>query len=428
MKKLIFTIMAIGTLSYANAQAQDNAEPDKVSLKLVDTNEEESELIHAFRESMDEYFNAPKAPRFLLYDQKHKIAFGVGGTVRVRTAYDFNGAPTNTFGFIPNSIPVPKDPLSKNNFTIDPYKSSLFFKLMGDNDKLGKFQAFISGQFTGASGEGSTFVLNDAYIKLRGFTLGRTWSVFNDMGAVPPTIDFQGPNGAAEMRTSQIRYTTNLTDNLSMAVSIEKQQTTGTYIAVDSVESTTQRIPDIPMYIQYNWGNGGASHVRFAAVLRNIDYRNTVENKTKTATGYGVQLSTNTVFSPVVEFYGQVSYGKGIAQYINDLAGNGLSLVPDANTPGKMKPLEALGWFAQMQFNLSESVFTTVGYSQAKVFPKGDVETFNNYRYGQYVVGNIFYNIGAFQLGLEYLWGNRVNIGGEKGSANCIQTLVQFNF
>lgn len=425
MKKIIFPIIAILALSQIGAKAQEQNDPEVVSLKIISTQTPGIEIVEDFHSTTSKHFHDPKAPRFLLYDQQRKIAFGIGGFVRVRTAYDFAGSPTNSFGFIPYSIPVPSDPSNKNNFRMDASKSTLFFKLLGNNSKIGKFQAYVSGSFTGNN---DAFVLDDAYISLLGFTVGRTWSTFNDISAVPPTVDFQGPNGAAEMRTTQIRYSHSLADGLSFAIAAELPQTTVTYIPLETAE-TTQRVPDIPAYLQYNWGKSGSSHIRVAGVMRNINYRNLIANKTETATGYGVQLSSNIQINPIIEFYGQVTYGKGISQYINDLSGNGLSLIKDTGKEGKMKPQEALGWFAQVQFNLTKSLFTTAGYSQAKVFPKVGTAGDSQYRYGQYIVGNIFYNVGSdFQFGLEYLWGNRVDISGEKASANCIQSVIQFNF
>lgn len=422
----MFFITALLALGQVDAIAQNQNDPEEVSLKIINTETPGIEIVEDFHETTSKHFHDPQAPRFLLYDQQRQIAFGIGGFVRMRAAYDFGGSPTNSFGFIPYSIPVPSDPLTKNNFRMDASKSTVFFKLLGNNSSIGKFQAYVSGNFTG---DNNTFTLEDAYVSFLGLTIGRTWSTFNDIAAVPPTVDFQGPNGAAEMRTSQIRYTRNLTDNLTFAVAAELSQSTSTFTAGEETAKTTQRIPDIPASLQYNWGKGGSSHVKVAGVWRNINYRDLLTSKTETATGYGVQMSSNVHVNPLIEFYGQITYGKGISQYINDLSGNGLSLVRDLGKEGKMKAQEAMGWYAQVQFNLTKSIFSTVGYSQAKVFPKAGAVGDSEYRYGQYVVGNVFYNVGKdFQFGLEYLWGNRMNIGGDKASANCIQSVVQFNF
>lgn len=427
MKKLFYVSLGLLSILKANAQNQIKESSDTVSMnmKLLHSRVQGNDLVDYLHSTTSKHFHDPNAPRFLLYDQQRKIAFGIGGYVRVTTSYDFNGSPSNSSRFIPNSIPVPIDPLTKDNFRMDASKSTLFFKLVGDNDKVGKFQAYVSGSFKGAN---SAFVLDDAYVSLLGFTVGRTWSTFNDLAAVPPTIDFQGPNGAAQMRTTQIRYSNTITPGLTFGIAAELPYSTATYVPNKNIE-TTQRIPDIPAYLQYNWDSNSSSHARIAAVLRNMNYRDLVVNKTETATGYGVQLSTSTKISYFMQFFGQATYGKGIAQYINDLSGRGLSLVNDEDNNGKMLPQEALGWFTQVQFNLSPAVFTTLGYSQAKIFPQLAPGDDNKYRYGQYVVGNVFYNIGTdFQLGLEYLWGNRVNIDSHKAAANRVQALMKFNF
>ena len=54
------------------------------------------------------------------------------------------------------------------------------------------------------------FRTRQAYIKFRGMTAGLAWSTFNDLMAVPPTIDYQGPNAANEVLNYQIRYTQKL--------------------------------------------------------------------------------------------------------------------------------------------------------------------------------------------------------------------------
>lgn len=430
MKKIVLNtlvLLFITICAKAQSGSSNDSEIITTTLSLINTDKNpEIEIVQDFKEPMSGHYLDPKAPRFLLYDQKDKLAFGIGGFVRLRAAYDFDGSPQNSFGFIPNSIPVPKDPALNNNFNMDASKSTLFFKLLGNDSKIGKFQAYISGQFTGNN---NAFELNDAYVKLLGLTLGRTWSTFNDMAAIPPTVDFQGPAGAAEMRTTQVRYTHSLKNGIQFAIAAELPETTGTYTD-EITEKASQRLPDVPAYVQYNWGKDANSHVRLAGVLRNMIYRDMVASKNKTQTGYGVQMSSNVNITPLVEFYGQVTYGKGIAEYINDLSGNGLSLVPDSDKSGKMHAQEALGWLTQLQFNLSKSVYTTVGYSQAKVFSGDGYDALaSQYNYGQYIVGNVFYNVTSnLQVGGEYLWGNRVNMDGEKNHANRIQTVVQFNF
>lgn len=429
-KKILAPMLATLFIASYSANAQNNM--DEESLIEESSNADGVTVIEAFKETMGDHFTDPKAPNFIYYDKKKNIALGLGGNVRVRTSYDFDGSPSSSDGFVPYTIPVPGDKLTRNRLAMDAGNSTLFFKVLGNNTKLGQYQLYLSANF---SGKNYGFVLQDAYIKMLGFTIGRTWSTFNDLAAIPPTVDYQGPNGAAEMRTEQIRYSRNFTDQLSFGVAAEISQTTGRFGQSIKDLEMSQRVPDIPMYFQYAFGQKNSSHVRVAGVLRTMNYMNEVQDKTKYATGYGVQVSSKIDVCPFFTFYGQMTYGDGIAQYINDLSGNGLSLVSAAdqsNGPtGKMKAVEAMGWFVQGRFNITSDIYATAGYSQAKIFPGVDKISLpdTNYRYGQYIVGNLFYNITSdFQLGIEYLYGNRVNINGEKGHANRIETLIQYNF
>ena len=53
----------------------------------------------------------------------------------------------------------------------------------------------------------------------------------------------------------------------------------------------------------------------------------------------------------------------------------------------------------------------------------------NEYREGQYIFGNIFWNITPrFKLAGEYLYGTRENMDGLKNHANRANLMVQYNF
>ena len=57
--------------------------------------------------------------------------------------------------------------------------------------------------------------------------------------------------------------------------------------AADGTRTVTQRIPDIPAYVQYSWDNG-SGWLRFSALMRNIQYRDLVNDKNRNVTGWGI--------------------------------------------------------------------------------------------------------------------------------------------
>lgn len=429
MKKYIFSLLIFAfVVIYQSAMAQDQNIETSESLSIISTKDTTIEIVKEFQTTSSLLFTDPQVPRYLIYDKKRDVAFGIGGYFSMRAMYDFDGSPTSGASFIPYSIDLKSNSMTRNQIRLNASHSTIFFKVLGNNSKIGQFQAYISGNF---SGKNNSFILDDAYIKLLGFTIGRTWSTFNDLAVVPPTVDFQGPNGAAKMRTEQIRYSGNLSKDLSFGVAVEMPQSTGRYGQSINDLEMSPRIPDIPLYLQYSFGENQSSHIRVAGVLRNMNYLNEINNKTEYATAVGMQVSTKTSISPLFTFYGQLTYGKGTAQYISDLQGVGLSLVADASNNGKMKAVETMGWLTQLQINISKKLYTTFGYSQASVLSKTRELALpeSTYHYGQYIVGNVFYAFTKdIQMGAEYVYGKRVDMDGSKGSANRVQAMIQLNF
>ena len=107
------------------------------------------------------------------------------------------------------------------------------------------------------------------------------------MASIPPTIDFEGPNANTTLRNVQVRYTYNINKHWQIAIAAENPNpdiTYGTYS-----RSIKQRMPDIPAYIQYNWG--ASSHIRATGLFRGLSYRNMVTENNRTLVGWGAQLS-----------------------------------------------------------------------------------------------------------------------------------------
>ena len=63
-------------------------------------------LLTTFYVDQFRHFQDPRAPYFMFMSKSSMIAMGVGGLVRIRGYYDWNGSiPIN--GFSPYSIPIP---------------------------------------------------------------------------------------------------------------------------------------------------------------------------------------------------------------------------------------------------------------------------------------------------------------------------------
>ncbi len=381
-------------------------------------------LIALFYDSGYRHFQDPRAPRFLFFDRKGRAALGIGGYVKATASYDFGGALPNR-DFVTNAIPVPRNPAERSQFQMDASTTRLFLKLAGDNAILGKFVVYVESDFRGGQDYG--LQLRQAYVNAHGFLAGQAWSTFVDPAAGPPTVDYEGANGATSVRNVQLRYTFNWTPRWQMALAVESPKTSYT-LREGYNRSIRQRMPDLPMYIQYNWGESD-NHVRVSGLLRGLSYRDlhTIDNRT--VFGWAVQLSGMTHITPRLKLYYQGVYGEGYGGYVNDLIGQGFDLIPDPASPGKLYAPEILGYVAGVQYSFTPRCFASASYSQCRIYPKTGALEENAYRYTQYVVGNAFYKLtGDCNLGVEYLYGRRSNMNRMTGCANRVNAMIQYNF
>lgn len=367
-------------------------------------------------------FEDPAAPRFLFLDKQGSVALGIGGQVKAVGEYDLCGA-VDDADFVTNEIPVPFNPALRQRLGATAAHSSLFLKLVTRRTRVGRVVVYMQTNFTGDGGHYG-LALKQAYVKVGNVTLGKARSTFADGPAMAPTIDDQGPSGQTTAKNIMIQYSSPSYRGFSYAASVEMPS--ADYTLGANTADMQQRFPDIPAYVQYAWDKGD-SHIRVSGILRQLSYRDLAGNGSNHfVTGWGVQMSTISNIYGGLKFFGHYTYGKGIANYINDLDGLGYNLIPEGN--GKLKAPASIGYTAGLEYDFSSKFFVTASYSQARLYNTSGMAP-DTYRYGQYIVANAFYNLlGDLTIGVEYLHGNRKDISGHGGHANRLEAMVQYSF
>ena len=424
--KMVALLLGVGTLPLS-IHAQKNViieDPEPNSIMFVSRDKAGDEIIRIMNDREQFRFQDPQAPRFLLTDQKGKFALGIGGSVRATAEYDFGGIVDNV-DFFPALISKPGNGnFAKNQFQMDITTSSLYLKLVGHTKHLGDFVVYTAGNFRG---NGKTFELQNAYAQFLGFTIGYNYGTFMDLSALPPTIDWAGPNGSSFYRTTQLNYTYKGLKNWKFGAAIEMPNVDGT--TNNNVSINTQRMPDFAATIQYNWNSN--SHIKLAGIVRSMTYSSDVHEKAYSTTGYGLQASTTFNVTKKLQLFGQLNYGKGIGQYLTDLSNLNVDLVPDPDHAGKMQALPMLGWYAGLQYNLCPKIFVSGTYSLSRLYSENGYSDLkpNLYRKGQYLVANAFWNVSSnLQVGVEYLRGWRTDFNADSRHANRLNALVQYSF
>ena len=197
----------------------------------------------------------------------------------------------------------------------------------------------------------------------------------------------------------------------------------------EQVSVSKQRMPNFPIYLQYNWPSKG--HIRTAAMIRNISYENLVIHKNESKIGWGVLASASFNLTKKFQIYGQGVYGKGIGQFLNDISMLNVDIVPNPEEQGKMQVLPMLGWFGGFQYNFNPNLFISSTYGQSRLYSDNRYpsKTSEQYRYGQYLNASLFWNITSnLQVGAEYLRGWRSDFNGSTRHANRLNLAAKYHF
>lgn len=371
----------------------------------------------------------PDLPRFAVFGKDGKFYLGIGGSVKVTAGYDFGSPIPNANEFVTSDIPMNPTPGQGGKFNLSAQQSNLFVNfvaLPGTKNELGAYVAmnFLGNNYTPS--------LQFAYLKYRGITAGYDFSLFSDAAAAPPTIDYEGPNSLATFPTAVANYRHDFGKNKewSAGAGIELPQTSATYGGQTSKMS--QRVPDIPAYVQYSWMKG-AGWIRLSGMVRNMFYYDNAAGKGHDKVGWGIGLSGSTPIYGGLRAYYHGIFGKGITSYMQDLTGMGMDMMPVNGDPTRLHAVKSWGAYGGLQYTFSPKVYCSATYSHVRTYvPEyngGSSAWSGQYKYAQYVVANVFWNITPIvQTGVEYIYGRRMDYSGMQQHDNRIQTMLQVSF
>lgn len=419
MKKVLSMALALAAfVSSAEAKPPHRTEPR--------SNHELKKDSHgAFTENApDGYKDA--VPHFAIFGKKDMFYLGIGGAVKATLGMDW-GAPTdNPNEFITADI-LPVEPGNETKFNLSAMQSALFVNFVAFPNSANKVGAFIAMNFL----NDYVPVLQYAYVKYRGIKIGYDYSVFSDNGAMPPTIDFEGPNACTAQQNPVVNYTLGFGRNKRWSLSAGLELPFSSISNAPHTRSVNQPVPDIPVALRYSWNNS-EDWVKVSAIVRNIMYRDETAARNIDVAGWGISISGTSEIAGGLRAYWTGVFGRGIASLMQDCADLNLDLTP-VGTENYLTPSKTWGAFAGLQYNFTEDVFCSATYSQIRNYARpwagGERPYADQYKFAQYAVGNVFWNITPIiSTGLEYIYGRRVNMDGSQAHDSRLQAMLQVSF
>jgi hypothetical protein len=367
-------------------------------------------------------------------------SFRLRGFVRLTGLYDFNPIGSRD-DFVTNTIPVPQQ--SGQNANVAARYSRFALETWTPTTLCQwNVHTFIEGDFfngpaQAVGGGGNPFRLRFAFVDFGYFRVGQQNTVFMDGNAFPMTVDFAGPRGLVNQRRPGFRVTLPVCDNCFWAAGIEQPFSD---ITTNGLGTNVQHVPDFATHFRYESDYG---HVQISGLLRSIGYQ-PLDGTVTRRIGEGVSIST--VFHPWAFLFDsnpvhkdnptglersrillQYTCGWGIGRYVQDTAGLGIDGQVDPTTGG-FDTVYVAGWSTSYEHWFTEKWLSNLTYSQV-LAGSAPGQPGTTYVGAKYLAASVWYvPIRNMSLGVEYLWGERENLDGQRGQVNRANALLQYNF
>lgn len=301
---------------------------------------------------------------------------------------------------------------------------------LGDLKTIFEFEMFGVGVDAGQT----TIRLRHAYGELGHFGAGQTWSPFMDPDVFPNSVEYWGPNGMVFFRNVQLRWMpiqgdTRLTFALERPGASADQGDFANRIELQNIRG---RFPYPDLSAEFRLGTGWG-YVEIAGIGRYIKWDDLLADQfdlSGNEIGWGVNLSSSIKLGPHVLKL-QAMYGEGVENYMND-APVDVGIQTRFNDPvrpidGKVLPV--LGALAFLDFNWSEKMSSTIGYSYLDI-DNSDGQAANAFKRGDYALANLlFYPVKNVMFGPEIQWARRENFrDGFTSDDLRLQFSVRYNF
>ena len=261
--------------------------------------------------------------------------------------------------------------------------------------------------------------LRQAFITYDNWLFGQAWSTFQNVGALPDSLDFIGTTpGTVFVRQPMIRYT-----NGGLMLAAEQPETTVTTPTGGRALGGDDSIPDF--VARYNW-SGDWGSVTAAGIFRTLRITDDdFGTGSDSAFGYGLSLSGKIAISERDDFRFMGTVGDGLGRYI------GLNIVNDAalDLNGELDPIFTYSGFAAFRHIWSDQFRSTLAGSYFKadnpvVLTTGAVtdESWN-------VFANLIYSpVRPVDIGIEYMYAKRILENGLSGNLQKVQVSAKYSF
>ncbi len=257
--------------------------------------------------------------------------------------------------------------------------------------------------------------IRHAFINYDNWTVGQTWSTFQNPGALPENLDFVGAaDGTPFVRQAQIRYTSG-----AFQFALENPETTvNPYGGGARITSGNGIVPDF--IARYNFSFEGGSKFTIAGLARQLNIENAAADDQ--TFGYGASL-TGIVPIGRDDLKFSATIGDGLGRYMALNYANAGVL----DSHGDIETISSYGGFISYRHWWNEQWRTSITASGFKADNDVDLtgSSANEDAYSGYI--NLLYSpIKPMTVGIEYMYAKNSKENGDDGELNRVIFSVKY--
>jgi len=261
--------------------------------------------------------------------------------------------------------------------------------------------------------------IRHALINYDNWTFGQGWSTFQNVTALPDSLDFIGVTpGTVFDRQPLIRYTKG-----GLQLAVEQPETVVTAHSGAQVTPGDDQIPDI--IGRYNW-SGEWGTFTAAGIVRQLHVStDDLMGVDDAAWGYGLSLSGKLRVGEKDDLRFMATAGDGLGRYI------GLNIVNDAavKLDGTLDPIFTMSGFAAYRHVWGERLRSNIAGSYFKADNPVRLTTNQVTDESWNAFANLIWNpVGPLNVGIEVMYAERTLEDGRSGNLQRVQFSTQYNF
>jgi hypothetical protein len=260
--------------------------------------------------------------------------------------------------------------------------------------------------------------MRQAFITYDNWLFGQAWSTFQNVGALPDSLDFIGTSpGTVFNRQPMVRWSKN-----GWQIALEQSETVVTTPTGGRMVTGDDTIPDI--VARYNLaGNWGS--VSFAGIARKLTMSDDDFGNADDALGYGLSVAGKIKVGQRDDLRFMATAGDGLGRYI------GVNIVNDAavTTQGNLDPIFTWSGFAAYQHFWGGRLRSTVAGSYFKADNPVLLTTNQVTDQSWNALANLIWNpVDPLDIGIELMYAERRLEDGRSGDLRRLMFSTRYNF